>query len=223
MLYISGEGNFRKDIATIKPYKGNRSKDKPHAYEMVKEYLTSGKPHPYTVVDVMEADDALGIAQCYSFTECSAGNKPWVLCKEHDKTVICSNDKDLDMIPGAHYGWSVGERIKEKPMYWVAEDEAELNFFKQLLTGDSADNIPGLFGVGPARAKKALPEDLCTLDRYNVVQAMYEQYFGSYWEMFLQENARLLWILRDPDDDIRNFLNVLECKRLSDLKEEEEF
>jgi hypothetical protein len=41
---------------------------------------------------------------------------------------------------------------------------------------------------------------------YNHVQKHYEDRFGSYWEMFMHENARLLWMLRSEDDDIRKDL-----------------
>src|SRR5687768_549026 len=38
--YIQGDGNFRDQLATIKPYKGNRDKNhKPKYYKEIKEYV----------------------------------------------------------------------------------------------------------------------------------------------------------------------------------------
>jgi len=42
------------------------------------------------------------------------------------------------------------------------------------------------------------------------VREEYSKRFGSYWKSFLIENARLLWILREPEQDIAVRLNKLE-------------
>ena len=204
-VYISGDTNFRKEEATIKPYKGNRKDlEKPHSYQRVKDYLSSGKYHPVHITDGYEADDALGIEQC----------------KDFQKTVLCSNDKDLGMIPGWHYGWAVSDRIKEKPKYWVSELDGWTWFFTQLLTGDPTDNIPGLYRVGPKNAEKLLDGLIEPLSLYCKVQAEYECRFGSYWELFMHENARLLWMFRKEDDDVRDILNEFESFRQKELEEE---
>ena len=38
-LYLTGIGNFRFDIATVKPYKGNRKQEKPFYLPSVRKYL----------------------------------------------------------------------------------------------------------------------------------------------------------------------------------------
>jgi hypothetical protein len=102
------------------------------------------------------------------------------------------------MVPGWHYSWSAGTKHKEKEMYYVSEIEGLRNFYTQLLTGDTVDNIPGLFGVGKS---SSLVKHLDTLDNaddmYLFVRSHYEKRFGSYCDMFLLENARLLWMLRE--------------------------
>jgi len=60
-LYLTGENNFREEVATILPYKGNRTQDKPVHYQRIKEYLIS--KHHAEVIDGQEADDALSIRQ----------------------------------------------------------------------------------------------------------------------------------------------------------------
>jgi len=64
-----------------------------------------------------------------------------------------------------------------------------------LLTGDTADNIPGVKGVGPKKAEKAY--EGCTNE---------EEYFDAALKMYdgdldaLVENARLLWLRRKPEE-----------------------
>ncbi len=63
--YLSdSDSNFRLDVATILPYKGNRSgKDKPPKHAMLRGYLQEAYPDQVTMIYGMEADDALSIEQ----------------------------------------------------------------------------------------------------------------------------------------------------------------
>lgn len=203
-MFVTGKGNFREEVATIKPYKGHRSAPKPHHYQNIKDYLSSTKNHKVTFVDGYEADDAMSIEQY----------------KRPKATIIASRDKDLKMVPGWHYSWPAGKQ-KEKEPFFVSETEGMRWFFAQLLMGDATDNIPGLFGVGEKYAKDKMKDLDLPYDMYVFVQEQYEKRFGSYWKMFMHENARLLWMLRTPDDDVRDMLNTWEDKRLSNKSEVE--
>jgi len=132
-------------------------------------------------------------------------------------TVICSRDKDLLMVPGYHFCWSVGGKKAKKhetvdEPFFVAEIQGMRWFFKQLLMGDkSVDNIPGLHNIGEKSALVKKIDDMDSVeDMYAHVRKQYENYFGSYWKMFMHENARLLWMLQTPDDDIRDLLEMYE-------------
>ena len=229
IIFMTGNNNFRKEEATIKPYKGTRPAEKPHSYERVKAYLESGKVYPVTICEDYEADDGMSIAQTDSIEEIESAELEVEMHGTYhgsfpQDTCICSNDKDLRMVPGYHYSWSVGEDIKEKPMEWVDHTQGLRWFFTQLLTGDSVDNILGIFGMGPKSAAVLRLKDMeDTIDMYLNVQLEYEKRFGNYWKMFMYENARLLWMLRTEDDDIRNFLEKLESQRQNIIKESEEF
>jgi len=60
--YLTGEGNYRQEIDSILPYKGNRENaPKPFWYEEIRDYLV--RVHHGVVVDGMEADDMLSIEQ----------------------------------------------------------------------------------------------------------------------------------------------------------------
>ena len=120
---------------------------------------------------------------------------------DFEETVICTIDKDLMMVEGNGYNWQKDER------YWIDEISGLRSFYQQLLTGDSVDNILGLFGVG--KSSKLLGDigSLSSeLEMYSYVVNQYEKRFGSYWWQFLLENAQLLWMLREePKIEIETY------------------
>lgn len=168
--YLSGKSNFRYHLATIQEYKANRKKDRPTHYDAIRQFLV--ETYDCFVSEGYEADDALGLAQT-------------------DDTIIVSIDKDLDVVPGWHYNWQRDNK------YELSEVDSNRCFFKQMLTGDSTDNILGLYGVGP---KSQLVKQLYTMDDVaDMVVHVSEQYtkrFGAYAPVFWKENAQLLWILQ---------------------------
>lgn len=169
--FLTGAGNFREEIATIKPYKGNRTQEKPVHYHQIKEYLT--RRHNGTIVCGMEADDMMGIEQYKTWDE---GN-----------TVICSKDKDLKQIPGRHFNWADNNET------FVQEWEGIKFFYTQLLTGDMVDNIRGVPGIGKTKATKLLKDCSNEFELYNVCLEAYKK---AEIENELLETARLLWIHR---------------------------
>jgi hypothetical protein len=170
--FISGSGNFRYRVATILPYKGNRDDSvKPFHYDSIRQLLVDA--YGAQMSQNMEADDCLGLAQ------------------DGDRTIIASVDKDLDIIPGWHWNW---ERDKK---YYVSPEDGLVSFYKQMLTGDSTDNILGLYGVGPSskllKNIDDMKEDMEEVHNYVISQ--YEARFGNHAPLFYMENAKLLWIL----------------------------
>ncbi len=175
-LYLTGPGNFREAIATLLPYKGNRDPThKPKYYKELKDYMLS--KHDAIVVEGMEADDAMAMEQ-------------W---RHRDRsTVIATIDKDLDMIPGWHYN------LNSKEQYWVDIDRANYFFFWQMLVGDSTDNIPGIKGIGKARATKALEHLIGDTEAMKqTVWDMYQKQYGDNAELAYNEVASLLWMIRE--------------------------
>ena len=162
--YLTGPRNFRYDLAVTQPYKGNRTQEKPNNFNQVWDHAI--KEWGFIVTKGIEADDAVGLK-----------------ATEGKECVIVHIDKDIDMIPGVHYNF-----IK-KEFYEVQPFQAIYNFYKQLLTGDKTDNIPGVSGIGPKKAEKILSE--CTTE-----QELYEQCLKTYEgnTVYLSEQASLLWI-----------------------------
>lgn len=194
--YLTGSSNFRDKVATIKPYKGTRNRsERPYWYQAVYNYLRDNKN--CLVINEMEADDAIAIASDKTLDS-------W-----ESQTIICSKDKDLLQVPGWHYQWpSPGK--KEREPFWVSEKGGYRLFFRQCLTGDPVDNIPGLYGVGPrASCVERLEELTDIIDMFSIVKLEYVRRFGSYWRMFLEENGTLLWLLREPNDSFTKHLEWL--------------
>ena len=197
--YLSdSDSNFRNDLATILPYKGNRvGRDKPAKHAMLREYLMEQYPNRVELIFGMEADDALSINQYQSESQ--------VLPEECDpqdeltETIICTIDKDLEMCAGWHYKWSKGSTVETEP-FFVTEIEGLRFFYKQLLTGDMTDNIKGLFGVGKTSALlKKLDDMEEEQDMFLHVQEQYVKRFGNYADQFMLETGRLLWMLQDKE------------------------
>lgn len=178
-LVVKGEKeNFRKSIPYPVEYKGGRA-EKPSNYKQVQEYMLS-LPNLY-FAEGMEVDDALGILQD----------------KETDTTVICTVDKDLKMIPGLYF------HLDKKKMVKITEDVGNRYFWMQMLTGDSTDNILGIRGIGEKIAEKLLPPDMSWEHMEYKVREEYDKFFGpEKGDMMYKANQRLLWILREPLNEI---------------------
>lgn len=177
--YIHKEGNFRYDVATIKPYKGNRDKThKPKYFNEISRYIVD----TWGAIEVegIESDDAIGIEQSMA---------PW------GTTVICSNDKDMKQIAGYHFNWVKNE------FEMVTPEDADTMFYWQLLVGDTSDNIPGINQIGEKRATALLQECGYDLMRYKAeIQKMYQKQYGPAWQDAYREVGTLLYIHRHPDD-----------------------
>lgn len=171
-LLVGGGGNFRFDIATIEPYKGNRVADKPFHFEAIKQFIV--ETYEAKKVYGVEVDDAIGI-----------------LAQPGD--LIISQDKDLLQLPGSHKHPLTGKEQE------VSEIEGLRSFYGQVITGDTSDNIPGLYGIGSSSTYvKAIKKMETEIEMYDLVTKLYTQRFGFYWSKFLRENMMLLWLLRDP-------------------------
>jgi hypothetical protein len=167
--FLTGKGNFRDSIAVTVPYKGQRASiDKPVHLQALRDHLVNS--WGFEVVDGIEADDAVGIA-AYAVPE--------------DESIMVHIDKDLNQFRGWHYNY----RKKEK--YYVSEFEGLTAFYTQILTGDRIDNIVGLKGIGPVKAKRILAE--CTNEN-ELYEAVLKAYEGDLQRVL--ENAQLLWLQR---------------------------
>ena len=100
-------------------------------------------------------------------------------------------------IPCHHFNFGKNE--------WKTVDEwSGLQFFySQILTGDRADNIVGLYRVGPVKATKMLSEAKTEKDLW---EACVKAYDGDVDRVI--ENARLLWLRRTEGEIWQPPVNV---------------
>jgi len=178
--YLTGSNNFRYDINPA--YKADRKdKPRPRWLQDVRTHLVVG--WGARVSDGNEADDEMGISQC-------AGD---------GNTVICTNDKDLLMIPGHHFDPVKGvHRI-------ISPHEGMQNFYYQMIMGDTSDNIFGFDGKKRSKVPKFLEPTISMLmemdseqDMFDYVYDLYQQQSEDSVRANFVMNAQCLWIWRKP-------------------------
>lgn len=176
LLYLTGSGNYREDVATIAPYKGNRdASHKPKYYKEMRSYAED--VWNAQVIHGMEADDAVSIEQ-------------W---KNSDRsTVLVTIDKDLDNTPGWHYN------PRKEEFYYITLPEADRNFWMQVATGDDTDNVKGLHRIGVKTVWKEWDQHKDLEKFKDWVRRGYEKQYGQEAEQALWENATLVWMMREP-------------------------
>ena len=183
--FLTGKGNYRYDIAKTVPYKGNR-KDmkKPKHYEALREHMVNRLGA--VIVEGQEADDEVAIR----------------MSVDPDKYLLIGVDKDLRQIPGWHHNPHKAQTD------YVTDFEGYKAFCTQLLTGDRVDNIPGLLGIGPAKAAKALKDAKTKEDLLRQAFKVYvEKEHGI--EYFV-EQGQLLWLRRYEGELWQPDVNLLQ-------------
>jgi hypothetical protein len=184
-VYGIDTGNrYRDAFATSFTYKGNRDTTrKPLYIAEMKEFLCEH----YTTMAVpshqAEADDLVSIIANAFIHQ----GRSWEYC-------IVGADKDLRQIPGKHYNF-----IKDKSEV-IHKMYADRFFFEQLLSGDIADNIPGIYNIGPKRAEQYLSKGKSPEEWWDIVLDIYTKNFTHMDEEeltnALYERGNLLWIQR---------------------------
>ena len=170
---LSDDKNFRRDLST--DYKDKRTKVKrPLVLKPTREWLLNDMGA--ITMPSLEGDDVLGILQTSPH--------------KNDDTIIVSGDKDMKSVPGKVY--------REDTLFEISEEEANHNFFTQVLTGDITDGYTGIPGVGPAKALKILGDN----PTWDKVLRAYEAAGLSEEEALLQ--AWMARILRYEDYDHEN-------------------
>ncbi len=206
-MFLTGDNNFRFNIATVKGYKANRVQPKPYHLENVRVCIQS--MYDTVVSNGCEADDELAMAQT-------------------EETVACSRDKDIPQFEGYHYGWESGLQ-PEQPLHYVKgmgyihatfidgvsektgkptrsfkklKGEGYLFFLAQVLMGDAVDNIPGCKGIGGGKAYDALVGIEDKVEAIEVVEDIYkEKYDEETWLERLEEQAQLVWMVRSRNEE----------------------
>jgi len=186
-IAIKGKGNFRYNL--YDGYKASRKdveleqglKDRlNHAYEYLADKWQA------VPADGMEADDLVSI---WAY-EARAADEDFV---------IAHIDKDINQVAGNHYNYN------KKEVYFVDDEQADMNFCIQLLIGDSGDDIPKVKrGFGIKTAEKALAGT--TYDnRMDTVVDVWKRLYGRGWEKQLNMIGNLIYMKRTWDLEEWNY------------------
>jgi len=194
LFIVTGRDNFRHELAVSKPYKGQRQSEKPiHYYELFDWAI---EHFNCLIAEGMEADDyAVNVHQRYQ--GCS---------------VLIGMDKDNLQSSGWHYNFVT------KIAKCISQAEAHWCLAYQMLAGDAGDNIPGLVGIGDAKAKKFLAESPLVppmLVAYNVYAS--KGLSGNYFK----EQYGLLCMLKDTIVDFEeHFFSIKPVSEFAPVEHE---
>lgn len=197
-LVFSGKGEkIRNSFDKESIYKEQRAKAKKPVYieEMMFDIRSN---YNYSVGGVALSTSLVSPSwgEADDFVSCLA----WIELENNNPYMIAGCDKDLLQIPGLHYNY-LKKTTKE-----ISVEEANRNFFIQLLMGDVADSVPGLRGIGYKRATYILGGLTDPHDMYEAVENAYIKHYNKEFtpdeiaEM-IYERANKLW-LRRKDDEI---------------------
>lgn len=208
VVCIEGEGNFRKDFASrFVDYKGQRSA-KPLLFEECREFFIKKYKEKVILSEGRETDDTCNILAWESYNKAVAAKN-----RDACDVVLAFVDKDL---AANSRGLLLNYNKLENGIFWNDSFTQAYNFATQLLTGDDADNIPGIEklskitkerfkikveGVGPATAKKVLADCKTEAELAARVFECYSAMYEDDWECRLSENGFFLYLLRHEKDE----------------------
>jgi len=188
ILCISSSNYYRRDI--FPEYKGKRKESTLKYIKTLKNYLL--ETYKVSIIPTLEADDLVALYKNF------AGTK-------NIETTISSPDKDvLLQIPGKHYNYQKDEFVE------TSTSEGIDFLFKQVIMGDSTDNIQGIPGKGPVFADKLIKKGELKDNILNTLTAYIDHYGNiprAIKEFYV--NFTMVYILRS-NSDITNFIDVSE-------------
>lgn len=178
-LYLSGSTNFRKKIDP--EYKAQRDKTfKPHWTNEIQNYLM--RYWDAQLTDGHEADDALSIAW---------SSKGW-----NEAMYLVSSDKDFNQLPYLTKFNFVSHEITRTLDY-----NAICHFLGQMAQGDSADNVKGIYGLGPKKWERCVAAaEGQSFKLWDSVVDLYKLEFKDNWKQKLIKNYYLLRLPRSYDE-----------------------
>lgn len=177
--FTGGKSNFRYFI--YPQYKATRTARRPAGLNELKVMLC--EEYNGTIHTDFEADDVV----------------VYKLKAESEKYILCAIDKDvLNSVEGKHYNY-YESAVYGIDMKWVETDRYTSIIwpFLQVLTGDTSDNIRGLAGIGPAKARKILAGCLSFEELWQAVSAAYVKAGRSEDEALLNMNLVNMHLLKD--------------------------
>ncbi|MNR08768.1 hypothetical protein D3C85_1249380 [compost metagenome] len=155
----------------------------------------------------METDDYVNIAAWESYNKAKK-------TRDKDKADIVVAFVDKDIIQNGR-GWFINYNKLEQGVFWNNEFDQYKSFWTSVLTGDNADNIPGLEklsaitkerfkiardGVGPVAAGKILEGLKTEREMISRVSECYSASWEEDWQERLQDNCFFLYLRRKSNE-----------------------
>ena len=159
ITFAGAKGNFRKQIS--KTYKANRlNRELPPALNDLQKYVK--ETYDCKVGYGVETDD---LVATYWSELSNTFNR--------DEVIIVSIDKDYKQLNCILYDYYYTRQC----FYNITETEARLNFYTQMINGDTADNVNFCKGYGVSYCKKAFKD--CT-SNYSYTRVVFELFKKIY-------------------------------------------
>ena len=161
LTFAGAKGNFRKEIS--KTYKANRiGREIPPILNELQEYVK----FQYESISGygIETDDVVATY--------------WNNLKEtlgRDQIIIVSIDKDYKQLPCIMYNY----HLKHQCYYDIDEEQAKRNFYTQMITGDTADNVNFCKGYGDKYCLNAFKDCLSDYSYIRVVFSLFKKIYKS--------------------------------------------
>ena len=178
------KGNFRHDIS--KEYKANRTGEKPPILGKLHNLVKKKYRSHYGLG--VETDDV--VATLWKRVADKSGV---------DSVIIVSIDKDYKQFPC----WFYDYHWKKKTLSKITEEEATINFYTQMIVGDSADNIKYCKGYGKVYARKLLEDVKTPFSATRRVYTLFKEVYGDESKEKYKECKALLTLKTDCNDNIR--------------------
>lgn len=204
LVCVQGEGNYRKQyVSKYVNYKGQRS-SKPLFLPDVKDFVQRKYKDKCLLVEGKEVDD-------YVCTKAWEHFDPKGSVETYP-IVIAFVDKDIQQnSPGALFNYF----HPEEGVFWNSVEDQYKGFWKSVLTGDVADNIPGIQvltdatmkqygirkskdnGCGPVAAGRILTGISSEKEAAERVLATYKESWPDDYLERLQDMCFFLWLQRE--------------------------
>ncbi len=185
VVFCNGsKNNFRKDISAT--YKLNRTQKRPEILPLLHDMVKLEYNSIYG--DGVETDDVVATLWAEEVEKNGI-----------DSVIIMSLDKDYKQFPCWFYDYN----YKKRELVKISEQEANENFYSQMIVGDSADNIKVCKGYGKVYAEKLFKDANNKYSLMNRTYRLYKQVYGDDAKAMFNQAKSLLTLKTDCYENIK--------------------
>lgn len=185
VVFCNGsKNNFMKDISAT--YKLNRTQKRPEILPLLHDMVKLEYNSIYG--DGVETDDVVATLWAEEVEKNGI-----------DSVVIMSLDKDYKQFPCWFYDYN----YKKRELVKISEQEANENFYSQMIVGDSADNIKVCKGYGKVYAQKLFKDAKNKYSLMNRTYRLYKQVYGDDAKAMFNQAKSLLTLKTDCYENIK--------------------